>query len=98
MRIHYNADGTVFRAPGSYRGDHVFFDSHTNETLVAEVYADPTAYSVIDGVLTRDGQPVVINPPCDDCAALDALDSATTIAQLKKVLLLWRDKPGFTRG
>ena len=76
----------------------IFYDSHTNPTLAGAINADPTAYSVIDGVLTRDGAPVVINPPCDDCAALDALDSATTVAQLKKALIVMRDKPGFTRG
>lgn len=76
----------------------IFYDSHSNPTLYSEVYADPTAYSVIDGVLTRDGAPVVINPPCEDCAALDALDGATTVAQLRKALLVMRDKPGFTRG
>ena len=76
----------------------IYFDSHSNPTLYSEVYADPTAYSVVDGILTRDGVPVAINPPCDDCAALDALDSATTVAQLKKALIVMRDKPGFTRG
>lgn len=76
----------------------IFYDSHSNPTLYSDVYSDPTAYSVIDGTLTRDGAPVVINPPCDDCAALDALDSATTVAQLRKALVVMRDKPGFTRG
>lgn len=98
MKIYYNADGTVFAGFGLPASDFVFFDSHSNPTLYSEVYADPTAYSVVDGVLTRDGVPVAINPPCDDCATLDALDGATTVAQLRKALLVMRDKPGFTRG
>lgn len=76
----------------------VHFDSHTNLELFGAASSMPFLFSVIDGVLTRDGAPVVINPPCDDCAALDALDGATTVAQLRKVLLVMRDKPGFTRG
>lgn len=76
----------------------IYLDSHSNPTLASAINADPSAYLVIDGVLTRDGAPVVINPPCDDCAALDALDGATTVAQLKKALIVMRDKPGFTRG
>lgn len=76
----------------------LYYDPHTNPSLYSEVYSDPTAYRVTNGALTRDGEPVAINPPCDDCQTLDSLDSATTIAQLRKVLILLRDKPGFTRG
>ena len=76
----------------------IAYDSHTNPTLYSEVYSNPSAYSVIDGVLTRDGQPVAINPPCEDCQTLDSIDTATTVEQLRKVLKLMRDKPGFTRG
>jgi hypothetical protein len=90
--------GTSLRVPFALSSEHIQLDAHTNESALASVTSDPTAYLVVDGVLTRDGQPVAINPPCEDCATLDALDSATTVAQLRKALLLWRDKPGFTRG
>lgn len=98
MKIHHSANGDVFGTWGTPSDPFISYDSHTNPTLAGAINADPTAYSVIDGVLTRDGAPVAINPPCDDCAALDALDGATTVAQLRKALLVMRDKPGFTRG
>jgi hypothetical protein len=94
----FYSDGSIVLQPVPANAECLFYDSHSNPTLYSEVYANPTAYSVVDGILTRDGAPVVINPPCDDCAALDALDSATTVAQLRKALLVMRDKPGFTRG
>lgn len=84
--------------PDTGNASAILLDAHTNKDTLAAVSVAPQAYLVIDGVLTRDGAPVVINPPCDDCAALDALDSATTVAQLKKALIVMRDKPGFTRG
>lgn len=96
MRIYYANDGTV---PPQIQSDTgLFFDHHTNPELYATVRANPSAYRVTNGVLTKDGEPVAINPPCEDCQTLDSLDSATTIAQLRKVLLLMRDRPGFTRG
>ena len=73
-------------------------DSHTNGALLSAINADPSAYSIVDGVLTRDGSPVAIADWCDDCKTLDSLDTASTVAQLKKVLMLMRDKPGFTKG
>ena len=78
----------------------IFYDSHSNPALYSDVYADPTAYSVIDGVLTRDGQPVAINPPCDDCQTLALLDGdgALTGEQVKSILKLMTQKPGFIRG
>lgn len=98
MKIYYTANGDVFGTWGSVGDLFISCDSHTNPALAGAINADPAAYLVVDGVLTRDGQPVAINPPCDDCAALDALDGATTVAQLRKALLVMRDKPGFTRG
>lgn len=98
MKIYYSENGAVLGTWGILSDPFISYDSHTNPTLAGAINADVAAYLVVDGVLTRDGQPVAINPPCDDCAALDALDGATTVAQLKKALIVMRDKPGFTRG
>lgn len=98
MKIYYFGNGSVLGTWGIPNDPFFSCDSHTNPTLADAINANPSAYSVIDGVLTRDGAPVAINPPCDDCAALDALDGATTVAQLRKALIVMRDKPGFTRG
>lgn len=76
----------------------VHFDSHTNLELFGAASSMPFLFSVVDGVLTRDSQPVTINPPCEDCQTLDSIDTATTVEQLKKALQLMRDKPGFTKG
>lgn len=76
----------------------VVIDSHTNASLLSAINADPSAYSIVDGTLLKDGAPVVINDWCDDCKTLDSLDTASTVAQLRKVLMLMRDKPGFTKG
>lgn len=76
----------------------ISYDSHSNPTLYSEVYADPSAYLVINGVLTKDGVPVPINPPCEDCVTLDSVATATTVEELRKVVQLLIDKPGFRRG
>lgn len=76
----------------------IYFDSHTNPSLLVEVFSNPSDYLIINGILTKDGQTVTINPPCEDCQTLDSIDTATTVEQLRKALQLMRDKPGFTKG
>jgi len=90
--------GTSTKVPFDLSSNFIDLDSHTNGALLSAINADPSAYSIADGVLTRDGAPVVINDWCDDCKTLDSLDTASTVAQLRKVLVLMRDKPGFIKG
>jgi len=100
MRIYYSANGDVFGTWGSVGDLFIPCDSHTNPTLAGAINADIAAYLVVDGVLTRDGVPVSINPPCDDCQTLALLDGdgALTGEQVKSILKLMTQKPGFTRG
>ena len=99
MKIYHTQDGLVIGVGNVGFGEaFIAYDSHTNPALASQVNSDANAYSITDGVLTRDGAPVAINDWCDDCKTLDSLDSASTVAQLKKVLLLMRDKRGFTKG
>ena len=93
-----HTNGVIARIPFEFGRESISFDSHTNPDLYSEVYSDPSAYSIVDDVLTCDGSPVAINDWCDDCKTLDSLDTASTVAQLKKVLMLMRDKPGFIKG
>ena len=89
------------RFPSTQHMDDSFdFDSHTNPDLYSEVYSNPSAYSITDGVLTKDGAPVTINDWCDDCKTLDAVLNASeaTNEQLTKALKLLVQKPGFTKG
>lgn len=101
MAFIFYTDGEIqppFLSPAISR---VYFDSHTNPSLYSEVYSDPTAYSVIDGVLVKDGSPVVINPPCVDCQTIAAVleaDGEATVVQLTAAVKLLLEKPGFTRG
>ena len=94
--IHYN--GTQICDILSNPPNKISYDSHSNPTLYSEVYADPSAYLVVDGVLTKDGVPVPINPPCEDCVTLDSVATASTVEELRKVVQLLIDKPGFRRG
>ena len=99
MRIHYTQNGLVLGVGNVGFGDaSISYDSHTNPQLSAQVNADANSYLVTDGILTRDGAPVAIADWCDDCKTLDSLDTASTVAQLRKVLMLMRDKPGFAKG
>lgn len=98
MKIYYSENGAVLGTWGTLSDPFISYDSHTNPTLAGTINADPTVYSVVDGVLTRDGQPVVINPPCEDCVTLDSVATATTVEELRKVVQLLVDKPGFRRG
>lgn len=92
----WHTNGLITYAPA---GEPLYMgDLHTNPTLYSDVYSNPTAYSVIDGVLTREGQPVAINPPCEDCVTLDSVATASTVEELRKVVQLLVDKPGFRRG
>ena len=94
-KIFYNNDSSISQTESP---KYIEYDTHTNELLAYQMYFNPTAYSVIDGVLTRDGQPVAINPPCEDCVTLDSVATATTVEELRKVVQLLVDKPGFRRG
>jgi len=98
-QIAHTTDGHVIQWMSPLTPPHaISYDSHTNPTLYSEVYADPSAHLVIDGVLTKDGVAVPINPPCEDCVTLDSVATATTVEELRKVVQLLVDKPGFRRG
>ena len=96
----FHTNGSIILQPIPANADLYYYDSHSNPTLYSEVYANPSAYSVVDGILTKDGVPVAINPPCDDCQTLALLDGdgALTGEQVKSILKLMTQKPGFTRG
>ena len=101
MKLFYEPSGmimTVGLMNQSLSSPFIDLDSHANGALLAAINADVSAYSIVDGVLTRDGSPVSIADWCDDCKTLDSLDTASTVAQLRKVLVLMRDKPGFAKG
>lgn len=100
MRIYHNTDGLVMGTWGGVGDPSISYDGHTNPTLAASVNAAATAYRVIDGTLTRGGEPVAIAPPCDDCQTLDAVlgSEPATVQQLQAALKLLIAKPGFQRG
>ena len=75
-----------------------FLDLHTNMVVYEDICANTPAYLVVDGVLTKDGVAVPINPPCEDCVTLDSVATASTVEELRKVVQLLIDKPGFRRG
>jgi hypothetical protein len=94
-----NVNGKILSFP--YADNNGFFiDSHTNPFLLLEISANLSSYSVTDGILVKDGVPVAINPPCEDCQTLALLDGdgALTGEQVKSILKLMTQKPGFTRG
>jgi hypothetical protein len=100
-QIAHTTDGHVIQWMSPLTPPHaISYDSHSNPTLYSDVYADPTAYLVVDGVLTKDGVPVTINPPCSDCQVLDAVvgDVPATVEQLQAAVRLLILKPGFQRG
>ena len=76
------------------------FDLHTNMVIYEDICANTLAYLVVDGVLTKDGIAVPINPPCSDCQVLDAVvgDAPATVEQLQAAVRLLILKPGFQRG
>ena len=95
-----HTNGTIARVPFEFGKESISFDSHTNPDLYSEVYSDPVAYSIVDGVLLKDGSPVVINDWCDDCKVLDAVlvSQPASVEQLQAAVKLLITKPGFTKG
>ena len=98
-KIPYNAEGRIlsYHAIDSSAG-HLDVDVHTNPSVVSGINGNSSAYLVVDGVLTKDGVAVTINPPCEDCVTLDSVATASTVEELRKVVQLLIDKPGFRRG
>ena len=100
-KIYHNNEivlGTSVRVPFDLSVEQIVIDAHTNDALLLNISADPSAYLVVDGVLTKDGVAVPINPPCEDCVTLDSVATASTVEVLRKVVQLLIDKPGFRRG
>jgi hypothetical protein len=81
--LYFDAKGTIVRAilteaslvfnspPVEAAGPPLTFDATTNAGLVADLLTSTDPYRLVEGVLTKGGEPVTITPPPVDQLAAD---------------------------